>query len=1559
MDRETFLQTTTYNKRLAQTLKNQGVVNEQMLNNFLAKCNQTGINLGQALVQQKVISAHNLVEVIRAMNTNATAANQKQVITTKTFGKYKIIKELGRGGMGVVYLVEQPDVKRTLVLKTLLPVVGSDIVQVKRFYKEAETVSTLHHPNIIPIYEFGQENNMPYFTMQYIDGIDFQQFIDQGDMDFDVCLQILEKICRALHYAHEKGIVHRDIKPANIMLDRNFEPYLADFGLAKRQNKKSSLTQTGAVIGTPFYLSPEQVKGSRKAIDHRTDIYSMGIILYKVLSGEFPFTAGELPSLYRKILRDLPTPPKKIKPSIPSNLNYICLKAIAKNSDDRYQTAHAFAEALKNFRTKKSINNDERLKISWRYWWAQYRKLVSYIAIVSISIFIAFSIWVYNSNSYHSLFKKHQQVYYDVVDSIQQNQYETAIARVKPFFNEKSPFILAAKAQIQYEWLNNQKMAQKFFVQALELAENNTEIIYAYSRFLFATKQYAKVLAHINKAIDLSKQNSEYYRLRAEVYQKLHKKSFAAKDIATATKIENANIKQGLEKLSEYKRQQNWTGALVVLNEIIGRYPHCEIAYRERAQVYKIREQMTLAVNDITRAISLNPSLENYALQAQWLFDLGQEENALRSYEYLLEKQPQIDVYQKVLYLQVETGKFKDAVNLYNSMPENFKNNENKLSIAKAYFLQQNYTAVLKVLPSSQSSLVSYYHGISLFHLQKYQQASVILRKLLKSPPQDLSSQQQADVFYFSAKILYNRKKFSTAQKYLLKAIKIQRLRTDVNFLLAEVYQQLQDHAQSLKYYSICIELQPWKVEFYKQRGLVYRKLEQWSRANYDFLKCIELKSTDIDLISHIYECAYAEKDPFKKFTMQITLKGRLLNIYNRLNLGLFEEQKNKLASMLLNATLPKPQKFDATKLKLAESFLQTIVKNSSGDIMEIASNGLQGMYGLTEVQQLVLEYSQNERFGKKTRFYLQQVYEKLREKYFADKEIDIKQKIARYFIAQDQGALLEIYQNRDYAVDVLRYILYNEEKDIMVRFYAAETLALLKLRECVQILQEGRGSSEVSVALICKVVLAKLELAANPSIEYQDLKNMPAFLIVKCIEYASLNEDVLHKLLTSNFDIKVILHAAQKLWSMGDQTPLPILLEHIQSSQKQIQKFALNVFWSIKGHSEPLQRQIVNKYLPQLFAFSDHKDSGLRKLAVAKMANISSDKIIDKVREKLDDKSKDVRAQAISTLAKRGDIMKILKITENSQEEIAMRLAPFSYFETAQNATNIPIFEMLAFATKLLKDPDPRIRFIIITYLMRANSGKSAPYTISQVNLKDDDDRFAAALGMAQSGIRMMPYLQKFIEKDDNEYVRMAAAASAINILATEKKPQIKKLEELHQKINTYSSRIKAGASFGYSYYLYQYYYITSALNSSLFHEINNEYYDKYLHNLEVQVPTAKPSKRDMVLLCAQKATELNPSSRCALERAVVEYACERFDASRRTLLAIKDMNDNPSYLYWKAKIHLHFGELKQAQQTIVQAQQDRPWIKRYVFLHSRIEEALGNQKKHNELIDRATLLN
>ncbi|WP_372367207.1 protein kinase [Candidatus Uabimicrobium sp. HlEnr_7] len=1561
MEEEALSQTTTYNKKLAKTLKNKGILNENTLSNFLNKCNQTGINLGQVLVQQKVISAHNLVEVIRDMNTGG-GKNSQEVVPTKKFGKYKIIKELGRGGMGVVYLVEQPDIKRILVLKTLLPAVGSDPVQVKRFYKEAETVSTLHHPNIIPIYEFGKEKEMPYFTMQYIDGIDFQQLLDKEEQDRDLYLKILEKASRALHYAHQKEIVHRDIKPANIMLDKNNEPYLADFGLAKHQNKKSSLTQTGAVIGTPFYLSPEQVRGSRKAIDHRTDIYSLGVILYKILSGQFPFTAGEMPSLYRKILKELPTPPKKINTSIPSNLNYICLKAIAKNPEDRYQSAQALAEALKNFRQKKAIKNEERIKISFKYWWAKYHKLVSRALILVLSTIIATTMWMYSSSSYSSTLKKHQQIYYDVIDFVRENQYQKAIHKLKSS-KENTPFILAAKAQIEYEWFNNPQKAHKYFSLAIKQDKNNNEILYAFSNFFFQVKKYSKALSMANRAIENSTPNSEYYRFRAQIHRKMrHNKEFK-QDVAIATQIENSSINNSLEKLKNHKKKKNWTGALVVLNEIIGNYPHCEIAYYERAQIYNLRKETTAAINDITHAISLNPSSANYRLQAEWLLKIGQKEDALKSYQYLLSKTSESYIYQKILQLQIATQKFNEAITFYYGIPKQLQNIDSKLHLAIAYYHKQKYKKASEFLQQipSQKTLVNYYLGISLYQLGKHKQASSILKKLLKiaSDKQNtsLTVSQRVDIFYFSAKILQQIKKYKLSKKYLLKALEIDSSNVQINFSLAQCYKELSEYKSSLKHYSICIDLQPWKTNFYLQRGLVYRQMKKWALANYDFLKCVELKSNNVDLISYIYECGYREKDPFKKFTIQNTLKGRLLDIYDRVNLDLLQDIKHELAAKLLDVTLPQEKKYDQTKISLARSFLKTIVKNSSADVIQIASNGLQGLYYIHQVQELVKLRSEDKMLGMKTRLYLQELYQKLRQKYFKDSEIYVKQILARYFIALDQRALLELYQKRNKMIDVLKYLIYNENKEIAIRFYAAEALALLKTRNAINLLHEGKNSEQSSVSLICKIVLAKLKFIANPNILYKEIKTQSYFLKIKCIDHVDLNKQIINNLLEDS-DPKVQLSSAKKMWLAGNQKPLRLLLRSLKSQNPLLQKFTLDTFWTMENHTRAFRKQLVDRYLQSLFHFADNSDPILRKIAIAKMKTISSPLIIPKIRKKLQDEDKDVRAQAISTLAIRGEIIPLLKITQDSTKDITMRLAPFSYFETGQSTSKIPIFKVLTFVSKILKDPDPRIRFIVITYLMRANDGKGARYSISLINLKDNNDRFAVALGIAQSGPQMLPYAEKFLETDKDRDVLLASAASGIYILLTCN--DMNKLQKFHAKVKSYSPFVQTGGAFGYSYYLYERYYRISKLSSSIFHEVNNEYYDNYLLNIETEVPALVPEEKRIMLMCAQRAHEFNlKSNRCLLERAVMEYTCGKHAQSSKTLSYITGMEKNPSYLYWKARIYFSNGELQKAQQQIINAQKQRPWNKKYVLLHANIEKALGNSKTYVELMDRVKLLN
>jgi tetratricopeptide (TPR) repeat protein len=255
------------------------------------------------------------------------------------FGRYELQKEVGRGGMGIVYRAWQPDLKRIVAIKIVTSTSEEDL---KRFRREAETAAKLSHPNIAPIYEVGSEDNRPFIAMAFIDG----RTLTKAEVSMQRKVEALRDAARALHAAHQQGIIHRDVKPDNIMIDRTGRAFIMDFGLAKSIKPGSSLTMGGIVMGTPSYMSPEQAQGRIRAMTPRSDVYSLGATLYEVLTGLPPFIAEDFMTVLLMVLKDDPEPPRNRRPGIPADLETICLKALQKVPGHRYGTAADFADDI-------------------------------------------------------------------------------------------------------------------------------------------------------------------------------------------------------------------------------------------------------------------------------------------------------------------------------------------------------------------------------------------------------------------------------------------------------------------------------------------------------------------------------------------------------------------------------------------------------------------------------------------------------------------------------------------------------------------------------------------------------------------------------------------------------------------------------------------------------------------------------------------------------------------------------------------------------------------------------------------------------------------------------------------------------------------------------------------------------------------------------------------------------------------------------------------------------------------------------------------------------------
>ncbi len=271
-------------------------------------------------------------------------------------GKYNIIEMLGKGAMGVVYKALDPDINREVAVKTIRFDLsdGDDEEMMGRFIREAQAAGKLDHSNIATIYDVGREKDLTYIVMQYVKGQSLQQVIaKKKKFSPKEINDILIPLCEALEYAHQHGIVHRDIKPANILIDLKGRPNVVDFGVARVE--KSNLTQSGTTVGTPSYMSPEQIMGKR--VDNRADIFSLGVILYELASGQRPFSGGNVSTLMYKIVNEEPQHITEVEKSLPANYENIVEKALAKDPKDRFQSCLQFAAALKG----ESIDIDSNI----------------------------------------------------------------------------------------------------------------------------------------------------------------------------------------------------------------------------------------------------------------------------------------------------------------------------------------------------------------------------------------------------------------------------------------------------------------------------------------------------------------------------------------------------------------------------------------------------------------------------------------------------------------------------------------------------------------------------------------------------------------------------------------------------------------------------------------------------------------------------------------------------------------------------------------------------------------------------------------------------------------------------------------------------------------------------------------------------------------------------------------------------------------------------------------------------------------------------------------------
>lgn len=543
-------------------------------------------------------------------------------------GSYEILEEVARGGMGIIYRARQMYMNRIVALKVLLSGGAASELEIKRFHREAESAASLQHPNIISIYEIGEQNGIHFFTMDFIEGETFQALIKKKGRAKPL-IKILIKVANALDYAHQHGIIHRDIKPSNILISSESEPKLMDFGLAKQVNEESVIPES-STLGTPYYMAPEQILGS-KDLDGRADIYSMGVILYEILAHRLPFHAGTIMELYHRVMDEDPWPPSKWNKKTDYDIETVCLKAMSKNAQDRYASAKELADDLERY------CNGEPILAQRLSWWcllkrrsARFHKIVAISIIVMVLVVGLGVFFGLRFLGYTAQYQKQQEAMVLVQEGKQlltQKNIETARQKFSQALQ------LAPEYEDAYLGLGDAYLADKQPHRALPEYEHalqaNPKLAAAHlgrGNAYIAMENWDKAIVELDQALKKDPEFLEAYYSRSIVWQAQKNFDKACEDLSKSDQLKKQIINRGniffSQKLYE-QAIQDYQRVLVVAPD------NYEIYYK-RGRAYFELGKYPEAIADFSQAIQVSPNFADaYSQRSITYYKIGKNKEGM------------------------------------------------------------------------------------------------------------------------------------------------------------------------------------------------------------------------------------------------------------------------------------------------------------------------------------------------------------------------------------------------------------------------------------------------------------------------------------------------------------------------------------------------------------------------------------------------------------------------------------------------------------------------------------------------------------------------------------------------------------------------------------------------------------------------------------------------------------------------------------------------------------------------------------------------------------------
>jgi hypothetical protein len=451
------------------------------------------------------------------------------------FGDYEIQAELGRGGMGVVYQACQISLNRPVALKMIRATALASEDELRRFQNEAEAVARLDHPHIVPVYEVGEHDSQRYFSMKLIAGRSLHESLPSFAADPRAAARPMVTVAEAVHHAHQRGILHRDLKPSNILLDEHGRPHVTDFGLAKRIESDEVMTLSGAVLGTPAYMAPEQAWGKRGLVTTLSDVYGLGAVLYALLTGAAPFGGATGLETLDRVRLAPPAPPSRVNPRVPRDLEVICLKCLEKDPERRYPSAQALAEDLSRYLAGEPIaaRATGRLKRGW-LWCRRNPRLAVAIGSTAAALVAVAAIAVVYARQQSRIAAREAQV------AAEQAKAKNDIAAL-------AAFALIMRDQAEYDLANEQLTLVKEWVRDIEAelaayphlagSEPRKKLASAWNQLVL---QYNRLVSECNRRYWKLKEDTERSPLQGE-FLKQHD-DFREKSRELRTLIDNVDV---------------------------------------------------------------------------------------------------------------------------------------------------------------------------------------------------------------------------------------------------------------------------------------------------------------------------------------------------------------------------------------------------------------------------------------------------------------------------------------------------------------------------------------------------------------------------------------------------------------------------------------------------------------------------------------------------------------------------------------------------------------------------------------------------------------------------------------------------------------------------------------------------------------------------------------------------------------------------------------------------------------------------------------------------------